>query len=204
MLINCAFDNVILEILIISRFLFISFFRRSLIAISNDFILYIDDIRLAKIIIFMILAFLKTVVYEARRYSNVNKNYKDHRFIYNRALHLMLKLVFLCSIENISKVIIWNSNHVNLVNDNVIEMNFDDLLFEVLHLFFVREFHFININSVDFRTHSLCMELINVYDLNKKIRFRKYINLRCVFDWCSFVWLIHKNVYFQSCDDSRC
>ena len=71
---------------------------------------------------------------------------------------------------------------MNLVNDNAIEMNFDDLLFEILHLFFVREFNFINISSIDFRTLSFRIKLINVYYLNKEIRFRKYINLQCVFD----------------------
>ena len=37
-------------------------------------------------------------------------------------------------------------------------------------------------NSVDFQIHSFRIELINVYDLNKETRFRKYINLRCVFE----------------------
>ena len=55
-------------------------------------------------------------------------------------------------------------------------MNFDDFLFEILHLFLVREFDFININSVDFRIHSLRIKLINVYNLNREIYFRKYIN----------------------------
>ena len=71
---------------------------------------------------------------------------------------------------------------MNLVNDNVIEMNFHDLLLEVLHFFLVRKFNFINISSVDFRIHSLRRKLINVYNLNKEIRFRKYVNLRYVFD----------------------
>ena len=91
---------------------------------------------------------------------------------------------FFYSIENVSKVTVWNSKHVNLVNDNAIEVNFDDFLFEVLYLFFVREFDFINMSSVDFRTHSFRIKLINIYDLNKRIRFRKYVNLRYVFNWC--------------------
>ena len=78
MLINCAFNNVSLKILIISQLLFISFFQRNLIAISNDFIFHIDDIRLAKIIIFIILNFLKIAVYAAHRYLNVNENCKDY------------------------------------------------------------------------------------------------------------------------------
>ena len=90
---NYVFDNVTLKILIVLQFLFIYFFRRSLIAISNDFIFYIDNIRLAKIIIFMILNFSKITVYEARRYLNISKNYKDHRFTYNIILHTMLKLI---------------------------------------------------------------------------------------------------------------
>ena len=203
MSINYAFDNMTLKILIISRFSFIFFFRRSLIAILNDFIFHIDNIRLAKIITFTILNFLKIVVYKARRYLNVNENCKNHRFTYNIILHAMLKLIFLYSIEDILKIIVWNSNHINFVNDNAIEMNFDHFLLEVLHLFLVREFNFVNINLIDFRIHSLCIKLINVYDLNKETRFRKYINLRCIFDWCSFVWFIHENVHFQSCDNSR-
>ena len=71
---------------------------------------------------------------------------------------------------------------MNLVNDNAIEINFDDFLLEVLHLFLVREFDFVNMNSIDFRIHSLRIKLINVYDSNKKTRFRKYVNLRYVFD----------------------
>ena len=179
---NCAFDNVILKILIISRFSFISFFRRSLIAISNDFILHINDIRLAKIIIFTISNFSRTVVYKARRYSSVSKNCKDHRFTYNITLYIMLRLIFFHLIEDISEVIIWSSNCMNFVNDNAIEMNFDNFLFEVLHLSFVREFNFVNINSVDFRIHSLRMKLIDAYNSNKKTCFRKSINLRCVFE----------------------
>ena len=171
---NCAFNNMTLKISIISRLSFIFFFRCSLITISNDFIFHIDNIRLAKIIIFTILNFLKTVVYKARRYSSVNENCKDHQFIYNIILHIMLRLVFFHSIENISRIIVWSSNHVNFVNDNAIEMNFDDLLFEVLHLFLIYKFNFININSVDFRIHSLCTELINVYNLNKETRFCCY------------------------------
>ena len=179
------------------------FFRRSLIAISNDFIFYIDDIRLAKIITFTISDFLRIAIYEARRYSNVNENCKNHRFTYNITLHVILRLIFFHSIENISRIIIWSSNHVNLVNDNAIEINFDDLLLEVLHLFLVREFNFPNMNSIDFRIHSLRIELINVYDLNKEICFRKYVNLQCVFHWCLFVWLIHESVLLQLCDDNR-
>ena len=71
---------------------------------------------------------------------------------------------------------------MNLVNDNAIEMNFDDFLLEVLHFFLVREFNFININLIDFRIHSPCIKLINVDDSNKKNCFRKCVNLRCVFD----------------------
>ena len=106
MLINCAFDNVILKILIILQYSFISCFRRSLITISNDFIFYINNIRLAKIIKFTILNFSKIVVYEARRYLNINENYKDYRFIYNIILYVILKLMSLYSIENISRFII--------------------------------------------------------------------------------------------------
>ena len=94
MLTNYAFDNVTLKILVVLRLSFISFFRRNLIAISNNFIFHIDNIRLAKIIIFIILNFLKLAVYEARRYLNINENCKDHRFIYNITLHIMLKLIF--------------------------------------------------------------------------------------------------------------
>ena len=93
MLTNCVFDNVTLKILIVSRLSFIFFFRRNLIAISNDFIFHIDNIRLAKIIKFTISNFLRTAVYEARRYLNVNESCKDHQFIYNITLHAMLKLV---------------------------------------------------------------------------------------------------------------
>ena len=71
---------------------------------------------------------------------------------------------------------------MNFANDNAIEMNFDDFLLEILYLFLVREFNFINMSSVDFRTHSLCIKMMNIYDSNKRIRFRKYINLQCVFD----------------------
>ena len=76
---------------------------------------------------------------------------------------------------------------MNLVNDNAIEVNFDDFLFKILHLSLVREFDFINMNLVDFRTHSLRIKLINAYNSNREIRFYKYINLRCVFGLCSFV-----------------
>ena len=94
MLTNCTFDNVTLKILIILQFSFISFFRRSLIAISNDFIFHIDNIRLAKIIIFIISNFLEIIVYKTRCYLNVSENCKDHRFSYNIILHIMLKFVF--------------------------------------------------------------------------------------------------------------
>ena len=94
MLTNCAFDNVTLKILIVSQLLFIFFFRRNLIAISNDFIFQIDNIRLAEIITFTISNFSKIAVYKARRYSSVNENYKNHRFIYNITLYAMLRLIF--------------------------------------------------------------------------------------------------------------
>ena len=203
MLTNYAFDNVILKILIVLQFSFIFFFWHNLIVISNNFILHIDNIRLAKIIKFTILNFLKVAVYETRCYLNINENCKNHQFIYNITLHAMLRLVFLHSIENHLKIIIWNSNHVNLVDDNVIEMNFDNLLLEIVHLFLIYEFDFINMNSVDFRIHSLRIKLINVYNSNKEIRFHKYVNLHCIFDWCSFVWFIDKNVHLQSYDDNR-
>ena len=103
---NCVFDNVILKILIISQLSFIFFFRRSLIAISNDFIFYINDIRFAKIITFIISDFLRIAVYKARRYLNVNENCKDHRFIYNIILHTMLKFVSFHSIEDISRILV--------------------------------------------------------------------------------------------------
>ena len=106
MLTNCAFDNVILKILIILRFSFISFFRHNLIAISNDFIFHINNIRLAEIITFIISNFTKIFIYEAHRYLNVNENYKDHRFTYNITLHIMLKFVFFYSIKDISRIII--------------------------------------------------------------------------------------------------
>ena len=186
MLIDCTFDNMTLNILIISQLLFIYFFQRSLIAISNNFIFYINDIRFAKIIIFTISNFSRIAVYKTRRYSSINENCKDHRFTYNITLHVMLKFSFY-SIEDISRIIIWNSNHVILVNNNAIEMNFNDFLFEILHLFLIREFNFINMNSIDLRIYSLRIKFINVYDLNKKTRFYKYVNLRYVFDWCSFI-----------------
>ena len=200
---NYAFDNVTLKILIDSQLSFIFFFQRSLIAISNNFILHIDDFRLAKIITFTILNFLEIAIYKARRYSSVNENCENHRFTYNIILHAMLKFIFLHSIENISKITVWSSNHVNLVNDNAIEMNFDNFLFEVLHLFLVCEFDLINMSSVDLPIHSLRIKLINVYNLNKETRFCKYINLRYIFDWCLFVWYIYKSVHFQSCDDNK-
>ena len=71
---------------------------------------------------------------------------------------------------------------MNLVNDNAIEMNFNDFLLKVLHLFLVHKFNFININSVDFRIHSFRIKLINAYNSNSRTCFHKYINLRCVFD----------------------
>ena len=135
----------------------------------------------------MIFNFIKFVVYETHRRLNINKIYKNHRFRHWITLHAILKSVFLHSIENVSKVIIWSPNHVNLVNDNAIEMNFDNLLFKVLYLFLVHEFDLVNMNSVDLRTHSFRIKLINAYDSNRKIRFCKYINLQCIFDWCSFV-----------------
>ena len=100
---NYAFDNMTLKILIVSRLSFISFFRHSLIAILNDFIFYINNIRLAKIIIFIILNFSRTAVYEARRCSNVSENSKSYWFTYKITLHAMLKLVSFHSIEDISK-----------------------------------------------------------------------------------------------------
>ena len=106
MLTNCVFNNIILKILIVSRFLSIFFFRRSLIAISNDFIFSIDHIRFAKIIIFTTLNSLRIAVYETRRYLNVNENCKDQRFTYNITLHTMLRFVSFCSIEDISKITI--------------------------------------------------------------------------------------------------
>ena len=127
---------------------------------------------------FIIFDFSRFVVYKAHRRLNINEVYKNHRFKYWITLHAILKSVFFNSIENVLKVIVWNSNHVNLVNNNVIE---------VLHLSFVREFNFINMNSIDFRIYSLYIKLINVYDLNRETRFYKYVNLRCIFDWCSFV-----------------
>ena len=71
---------------------------------------------------------------------------------------------------------------MNLVNDNAIEMNFDDFLLEILHFFLSREFDLININSVDFRIYSFRIKLINVYNSNRRIHFRKYVNLRCIFN----------------------
>ena len=37
---------------------------------------------------------------------------------------------FFYSIENVSKVVIWNFDHVNLIYNNAIEMNFNDFLRE--------------------------------------------------------------------------
>ena len=164
--------------------------------ISCDSIFYFDDIKFAKIMKFMIFNFLKFVIYETHRRLNINKNYKNYRFRHWITLHAILKSVFLYSIENVSKVIIWSSNHMNLVNDNIIEVNFNNFLLEILYLFLVHKFDFVNINLIDFRIHSLRIKLINVYDSNKETRFRKYINLWYVFDWYSFVWLIHKSIQF--------
>ena len=135
----------------------------------------------------MIFDFSRFVIYEAHRRLNINKIYKNYCFKHWITLHAILKSIFFHSIENILKVIIWSLNYINFVNDNAIEMNFDDLLVEVLHFFLVREFNFINMNSVDLRIHSLCIKLINVYDLNKETRFYKYVNLRCV-RLCTDVW----------------
>ena len=143
------------------------------------------------------------MIYEAHRCLNINEIYKNYRFKHWIVLHPILRSIFLHSIENVFKITVWNSNHVNFVNDNTIEVNFDDLLLEVLHLSLVREFNFININSVNFWIHSLCIKLINIHNSNRKIRFRKYVNLQYIFDGYSFVWLIYKNVQFQLCDDSR-
>ena len=100
---NCACDNMILKILIVSRLLFISFFQRSLIAISNDFIFYTNDIRFAKIIIFMILNSSRIVVYEARHYLSIKENCKNHSFTYNIILHAILKLISFHLIEDSSR-----------------------------------------------------------------------------------------------------
>ena len=162
-------------------------FRRIWFTISRDFNFYVDYIRFSKIVKFMIFDFLKFVVYKARRRLNVYEIYKNYRFKHQITLHAIIKFVFFHSIENVSKVAVWSSDHVNLVYNNVIEMNFDDLLLDVLHLSFVFKFNFVNINSVDFRIYSLRIKLINVYDLNRKVRFYKYVNLRCVRDWCSIV-----------------
>ena len=151
----------------------------------------------------MIFNFLRFIIYKMLCRLNINEIYKNYRFRHWIALHTILKFIFFHSIENVSKVTVWNLNHVNLVNDNAIEMNFDDLLLETLHFFLVRKFDFINMSSVDFRIHSLRIKLINVYDSNKEIRFRKYINLQYIFNWYLFVWFIHESVHFQSCDDSR-
>ena len=135
----------------------------------------------------MIFNFLKFVVYETHRRLNINKIYKNNNFRHWIALHAILKFIFLYLIENVSKIIVWSLNYVNFVNDNAIEMNFNDFLLEVLHFFLVCEFDFINMSLINFRFHSLCIKLINVYDLNRRIHFCKYINLQCVFDWCSFI-----------------
>ena len=47
---------------------------------------------------------------------------------------MIIKSVSFNSIENISKVIVWSSNHMNFVNNNIIEMNFENLSFKVLYL----------------------------------------------------------------------
>ena len=152
----------------------------------------------------MIFDFLKFAVYEAHRRLNINEICKNYRFKYWIILRAILKSVFLYLIENVSKITVWSSNHVNLVNDNAIKINFDDLLFEILHLSFVRKFDLININLIDFRIHSLRIKLINVYNSNKRIRFRKYINLRCVFDWYSFIWFVYENAHLQLYDNNKC
>ena len=118
-------------------------------------------------------------------------------------MHAILKFFFYL-IENVSKVTVWNSNYMNPINNNAIEINFDNFLFKILYLFLVREFNFIDMSSVDLRTHSLCMKLINTYNSNRRTRFYKFVNLQYVFDWCSFIWLVYKNVHLQLCDDSRC
>ena len=149
--------------------------------ISRNFILHFDDIKLAKIMKFIIFNFLRFIVYEAHRRLNINKICKNYHFKYSIALHAILKSVFFYSIENVLKVIVWSSNHVNFVNDNAIEMNFDNSLFEVLYFSLVCEFNLVNMNSVDFEIHSLRIKLINAYDSNIEIRFRKYINFAMCF-----------------------
>ena len=69
------------------------FFRRNLIAIFNNFMLYINNIQLAKILIFTILNSLKITVYKTRCYLSINENCKDYRFIYNMLLYIMLKFI---------------------------------------------------------------------------------------------------------------
>ena len=162
-------------------------FRRIWLTIFRNFIFYVDYIRFSKIVKFMIFDFLRFIVYKTRRCLNICEICKNYRFKHWITLYAIIKFVFFHSIKNVSKVVVWSFDHVNLVYNNAIEMNFDDLLLDVLHLFFIFEFNFINISSVDFRTHSFRIKLINVYDLNKKIRFRKYVNLRCVRDWYSIV-----------------
>ena len=177
--------------------------RRIWSSISRDSILHFDDIKFVKIIKFIIFDFSRFVIYEAHHHLNINEICKNYRFRHWIILHTILKSISFYSIENISKIIIWSLNHVNLVNDNAIGMNFDNFLFEILHLFLVCKFNVININLVDFRIHSLGIKLINAYNSNKETCFYKYINLRCSFNWCLFVWLIHKNVHLQSYDDNR-
>ena len=179
-------------------------FRRIWFMISCDFILYVNYIRLSKIVKFIIFDFSKFIIYKARRRLNVYEIYKNHCFKHQITLHTIIKSVFFYLIKNVLKVVIWSFDHVNLVYNNAIEMNFDDFLFNVLYFFLVFKFNFINMNSVDSRIHSLRIKLINVYNLNKEARFHKYVNLWCVRDWCSIVWFLNKNVHFQTCDDNKC
>ena len=151
----------------------------------------------------MIFNFSRFVVYEARRRLNVCKICKNYRFKHRITLHAIMKFVFLHLIENVSKVVVWNSDHMNLVYNNAIEINFDDLLLDVLHLSLVFKFDLININSVDSRTYLLRIKLINTYDSNKKAHFYKYVNLRCARNWCSIVWFLNESVHFQTCDDNK-
>ena len=39
---------------------------------------------------------------------------------------------------------------MNLVNNNIIKMNKDELLFDVMRLFFIFNFDFVNMFSIDF------------------------------------------------------
>ena len=171
-------------------------FRRIWLTIFHDFIFYVDYIRFSKIVKFMIFDFLRFVVYKTRRRLNVCKIYKNYCFRHRITLHAIMKSVFSHSIENVLKVVVWNFDHVNFIYNNAIEMNFDDFLFDILHFLFILKFDFVNISLVCFRIHSLRIKLINVYNLNKKIHFCKYVNLRCARDWCSIVRFLNKNVYF--------